>query len=74
MACNIPIVAANVGSMEELFKNHPEWLYEPGNVQALIRTLENRFHNKTTHYAPLPSWSDLAEILEKILVQLQNEK
>jgi glycosyltransferase involved in cell wall biosynthesis len=74
MACNIPIVAANVGSMGELFKNHSEWLFEPGDIESLVRALENRFHDRTTHYAPLPSWSDLAQILEKILIQLQNEK
>ena len=27
MACNIPLVAARVGSMAELFAEHPEWLY-----------------------------------------------
>jgi glycosyltransferase involved in cell wall biosynthesis len=74
MACNVPIIAANVGSMKELFENRQEWLYEPGNVQSLVRALENRLHDRTTHYAPLPSWSDLAQILEKILIQLQNEK
>jgi glycosyltransferase involved in cell wall biosynthesis len=74
MACNIPIVAANVGSMGELFKNHTEWLFEPGDIESLVRALENRFHDRTTHYAPPPSWSNLAQILEKILIQLKNEK
>lgn len=73
MACNIPIVAANVGSMKELFKDRLEWLYEPSDVQSLIRVLENRFHDRTTHYAPPPSWSDLAQIFEKILVQIHDE-
>jgi hypothetical protein len=59
--------------MKELFKDRPEWLYEPGDVQSLIKVLENRIHDRTTHYAPLPSWSDLAQILEKILIQIQNE-
>ncbi len=41
MACNIPLVAANVGSMKELLINKPEWLYEPGNAQSLMKVLEN---------------------------------
>jgi len=74
MACNIPIVAANVGSMKDVFKEHPEWLYEPGNVESLVRVLENRFYDRTTQYAPPPTWGDLAQVLERIMLLIQNEK
>ncbi len=73
MACNVPVIAASVGSLKELFKDHPEWLYEPGNVQSLMKVLENRFYDKTTHWAPPPTWGDLARILERIMLQIQNE-
>jgi glycosyltransferase involved in cell wall biosynthesis len=74
MACNIPIVAADVGSMKELFKDHREWLYEAGNAQSLIKVLENRIYDRTTHYTALPTWGDLAQILERIMLLIQNEK
>jgi glycosyltransferase involved in cell wall biosynthesis len=73
MACNVPIVAANVGSMKELFKNHPEWLYEPNDIQSLISVLENRFYDRTTHYVPPPTWDDLSQIVEKIMLQIKNK-
>lgn len=68
MACDVPVVAANVGSLKQLFKDHPQWLYEPGNAQSLMKVLEDRFNDRTTRYAPLPSWGDLAQILEKIMI------
>ena len=71
MACDVPVVAARVGSLKELFQNHPEWLYEPGNVQSLMKVLENRFDDRATHYGPPPTWGDLAQILEKIMLQIK---
>jgi glycosyltransferase involved in cell wall biosynthesis len=70
MACDVPVIAAQVGSLKELFKDHPEWLYEPGNVQSLSNVLENRFDDRATHYAPPPTWADLAQILESIMLQI----
>ena len=74
MACDVPVIAARVGSLKELFQDHSEWLYTPGDVKSLIEVLERRLSDKTTDYPEPPTWKDLAEILEKILVQLQNEK
>ena len=73
MACDVPIIAAQVGSLKELFKDQPEWLYEPGNLHSLIRVLENRFDDRTTHYTPPPTWADLAQILESIMFEIQKE-
>lgn len=74
MACDIPVVAARVGSLKELFQDHPEWLYEPANVQSLVQVLENRIYDRKTDYTAPPTWGDLAQILEKIILQIQNEK
>jgi len=73
MACNIPIVAANVGSMQELFKDHPQWLYEPGDVRSLIKALTHRVYDRTTHYTLPPTWDDQAQLLENVMLQIQSE-
>jgi teichuronic acid biosynthesis glycosyltransferase TuaC len=73
MACDVPAIAARVGSLKELFKDHPQWLYAPGNVQSLIKVIENRFDDRATQYAPPPTWADLAKILESIMLQIYKE-
>jgi glycosyltransferase involved in cell wall biosynthesis len=70
MACNIPIVAAKVGSMEDLLEEHQEWLYTLNNPNDLAHIIENRLNSRLTNYGPLPSWSDMADVLEGIFFNL----
>ena len=72
MACNLPVVAADVGSMKGLIEEHREWLYTPNNPHHLARVIENRLKNRSTDYGPLPSWSDMAGVLEGIFLKLLN--
>ena len=73
MACNIPVVAAKVGSLKEILKDHPEWLYEPGNPASLVETLEKRLVENKTDYDISPVWMDLAMEVEKIMLNLVKE-
>ena len=73
MACNIPVIAANVGSLKEMLKDHPEWLYEPGNPLSLTETLERRLVEKKTDYDISPVWKDLALEVEKIMLNLKED-
>lgn len=73
MACNIPIVAAHVGSMAEIFKDNPEWLYDPNDVAALARAVNRRLTDPTTGYVSPPTWNDMAEILEARLHRILAE-
>jgi teichuronic acid biosynthesis glycosyltransferase TuaC len=74
MACNIPIIAASVGSMKELFKDHPKWLFEPGSAASLAKVLEKRITDQSTSYPPPPTWADLANKVEIIMSDLQKEQ
>ena len=67
MACNVPLVAANVGSLAGIFKNSPEWLYEPEDVAALVRTIESRLSDRRTAYDLVPAWVDMATVLHSII-------
>ena len=65
MACDIPLIAARVGSMAGLFQDHPEWLFEPDSSRSLADAIERRLKNRTTAYRFVSSWRDASEILEK---------
>ena len=66
MACEIPLIAAGVGSMRELLAEHPEWLFSPDDAGDLARVLEQRWQNQTTYYPPISTWSQAAASLEAI--------
>lgn len=74
MACDVPTIVARVGGLKELFADHPEWLYAPGNVKSLIEVLERRLSDKTTGYSEPPTWKDLTKLLESIMLLIQNER
>jgi glycosyltransferase involved in cell wall biosynthesis len=74
MACQVPVVAARVGSMEELFCDHPSWLYDPDSALSLVEALERRLTEKDTDYGYVPDWFDLALELEKIFFSLTRRR
>jgi teichuronic acid biosynthesis glycosyltransferase TuaC len=73
MACDIPLVAAKVGSMADLFADHPSWLFRPGDCADLSRAIESRLGDQTTGYRDVPSWSDLAGNLEALFLNTPQE-
>jgi glycosyltransferase involved in cell wall biosynthesis len=73
MACDVPVIAAGVGGLREIFRDNPGWLYEPGSAVSLARTLEKRLSDGATAYAPSPSWEDLAKKLEGIMVKISSD-
>ena len=74
MACDIPLIAARVGSMAELLKDHSEWLFNPDDASNMARVLENRLGDRRTGYKKVLSWSDVATELEKIFINLCKDK
>jgi len=73
MACKIPLIAARVGSMKELLTDHPNWLFMPDNALDMAHVLENRLVDRKTGYLPPPAWSDLANRLEHIMLNLHDD-
>ena len=74
MACDVPVIAADTGVMSELLHPHPEWLFKPGCATSLARVLEDRLTDRSTAYAPAPTWPDLAETLERVMLEAINAK
>jgi glycosyltransferase involved in cell wall biosynthesis len=74
MACDIPLVAANIGSLTNIFAAHPEWLYEPRSGNSLVKALEKRLSDKSTGYLAPPSWKEVAKRLEQIFIQVRRDR
>lgn len=70
MACNVPLVAAHVASMAELFSHRPEWLYRTGDSRDLARVIEARFVRSETNYTGIISWQQAADRLEAVLMSV----
>ena len=74
MACDIPLVAAKIGSLADMFATHPEWLYEVGDVNSLTNALEKRLSDRNTGYTISPSWKEIAERLEEIFIHVVSDR
>jgi len=66
MACNVPMVAANVKGTQSLFSDHPEWLFAPDDPGHLAQVVENRLRDQSTEYGSILTWSDLSDKLTVI--------
>ena len=63
IACRVPLVAAAVGSMNELLQNDLHCLYEPENPASLANAIRHQLQLKTLIQTPVPSWADAAKQL-----------
>jgi glycosyltransferase involved in cell wall biosynthesis len=70
IACRVPLVAAAVGSMNELLKNYPECLYEPENPASLAGAIQRQLRVKTIIDTRVPSWCDSAKQLSDFFQQI----
>jgi glycosyltransferase involved in cell wall biosynthesis len=70
MACNVPMVAANVAGTRSLLSDHPEWLFQPEDSGHLAQIVENRLRDQSTEYGSILTWSDLSDKLTVIFQAL----
>ncbi|HWP23040.1 MAG TPA: glycosyltransferase [Candidatus Binatia bacterium] len=63
VACRVPLVAAAVGSMNELLKDYPACLYEPDHPTSLADAIRGQLDLPAIVETPMPSWSDSAKRL-----------
>ncbi|MCF8069596.1 MAG: glycosyltransferase [Desulfobacterales bacterium] len=70
LACAIPVVAANIGTMSELFSEIPECLYEPGNSQDSVQAIRKQLTYPSSHCIKISTWADLARDLERLFYEI----
>ncbi len=64
IACRVPLVAADVGSIKELLGDYPQCRYEPDNVNNLAESIERQLETPSIVNVPAPSWAESAGKLE----------
>jgi teichuronic acid biosynthesis glycosyltransferase TuaC len=63
IACRVPLIAAAVGTMNELLINYPECLYEAENPDSLADAIRRQLDARIVVTMNVPSWADSAERL-----------
>ena len=63
-ACGLPVVAAKVGAMEDLFGNTPNSLYQADSVDSLAYCIQAQLGKPTIAELDIRDWADLAREME----------
>ncbi|MCZ6804922.1 MAG: glycosyltransferase [Proteobacteria bacterium] len=58
LACQLPVVAANVGAMSSLFADFPDCLYEPDNSDSLVAAIKRQMQDSKSVEIKIPSWRE----------------
>ena len=70
IACGTPLVAAAVGSMNELLSAHPECLFDGEYPESLARAVRWQLEIPTAIGVRAPGWAEQAARLEKFFLEV----
>ena len=63
LACQIPIVAADVGELNLLLKDQAHLLYEDEDVNSFVTVIKQQLAERELVDLGVPTWSDQAALL-----------
>src|SRR5690606_25591764 len=64
LACDLPVVAADVGAMHHLLADCPECLYRAGNASDLADKLERQLRAPVKLDTPIQDWGEVVTGIE----------
>lgn len=67
LACELPVVAANVGATGDLFSSYPDLLFKPGSAEDLERAVLTQLSLGNRPNLPIQDWSELIKNMEQQL-------
>lgn len=70
-ATRIPLVAAAVGAIGELFSEYPECLYPPGDSLQLAERIYRQLDQPVIPDIPVPTWTEQAKRMECVLKEMR---
>jgi glycosyltransferase involved in cell wall biosynthesis len=71
LACNLPVVVANIGEMNHLFKETPLALFEAGNTQDLVLKLTQQLNAPSNAQVIIEDWEAIIKRIEPLIVMLK---
>jgi teichuronic acid biosynthesis glycosyltransferase TuaC len=71
-ACRVPLVAASVGTMQDLLKDQPQCLFEPGNPESLAAAVCSQLQSPVHLDISVPTWAVLAKHLEGFFERIRD--
>lgn len=70
LACDLPVVAANVGAMSDLFAELPQVLFASGDAHALVDALLRQLEQPVVPKVPIDDWETLVGRIDHLLREL----
>lgn len=70
MACDLPVVATDVGVMSALLRESPQLLYSPGDAEGLARAVVQQLEKPVKVLACIKDWHELVAEIEPALSAL----
>lgn len=70
LACDLPVVAADVGAMHHLFADAPQCLYRAGDAADLADKLEAQLREPRRAEVPIRDWGEVIAAIEPELRRL----
>jgi len=67
LACQIPVIAANVGELRLLLKDRPHLMYEDGDVRSFVLAARQQLEHREILDLDIPTWHDQALLLEQLM-------
>jgi teichuronic acid biosynthesis glycosyltransferase TuaC len=64
LACHAPLIAAAVGTMQDLLRDQPGCLFQPGHPESLAAAARYQLKSPVKLDIPVPTWRALAKYLE----------
>lgn len=75
VACNTPVVTANVGEMKQLLRSRPDCLFTPNSINDLVVCIHKQLTDPSPITdIPIPSWADQAAKLNGFIQTVINTK
>lgn len=72
VACDLPLVASNVGEMSRLLAETTSLLFKPDNLKDMERAIEYQLQHKLTLSVEVPTWEKQAIKFDRIIKEVGN--